>query len=638
MNENLVPSFVAPSDPQELYVGTSFVALDFETDSEQNGSALVDDNDIVLSCWYVVDKHGNKTKRHVWGGIYDIGQLLDDIANTDFLLAFNAKFELQWLKRAGAELRDILVYDPMLAQWALDGNLKGKKYPRSLRGLAIRYGVRPKLDLVGKLLDMKVPTRAINRRWLLEYCERDVDTMLDIFYKQIKVVTERGIWHLVHTRNLTCAVLADIEFEGLQLDVDKVNQAYNEAQASLEQLGRELADMTGGINLGSPAQLATYLYDVLKFEEVKDHKNRPVRTSKGARSTNAKVLSKLKVTTEDQSKFLELYRAYNKTASLLEKNLDYFQQVCLHKGGVFRGIFKQNAVQTGRLASSGIPTIFPKRKMAKSVQLQNIPRSLKELFWSGDDDYLIVSFDSSQVEFRVAVDMGQDPVGYEEIVNGVDIHSFTAQVLTEAGDPDMLALSPEKRRQAAKASTFRPLYGGGSGSDALVAYCEYFKNKYQGISTMQRSWALRCVNDGKYVTPYGMTFFFPGTKIHPRTGYIDNTTNIYNFPIQGFATGEIIPIALVYFWHKTRDLRVRIMATIHDSIDTKTHKDDVEQATAIARECLTMDVYRHLDKVYKYKMRVPLGLGATASKYWGDKTASERKWDVIPETGEVIER
>lgn len=630
MNEHLVPSFVTCSDPESLYRGRSFVALDLETDEEQKGSALIENNDIVLSCWYVVDEYGNKTKKHVWGGIYDVGELLDDIASTDFLLAFNAKFELQWLKRAGAELRNILVYDPMLAQWALDGNQKGKGFERSLRGMAIRYGGRPKLDLVGKLFAMHVPTRDINRRWLLEYCWRDVDSMLDVFYAQMDELSRRNIWHLAHTRFLTCPVLADIEFEGLQLDPDKVKAEYIRVEKLLKDLGNQLADMTGGINLGSPKQLAEYLYDQLRFEEVLDHRGKPIRTPGGARSTGSKVLAQLEATTEEQKKFLQLYKDYNKASSLLEKNLDYFYQTCEHKDGKFHGLFRQNAVRTGRLASSGLPIIFPKRKTPKSVQLQNIPREYKELFWSGDPDYLVLSFDSSQVEFRVAVDMGQDTVGYEEIINGTDIHSFTAAEMTKAGEPTT--------RQEAKAVTFRPLYGGGSGSDALKAYCEYFKNKYVGISNMQRTWALQCVDKGQYETPYGMTFYFPGTKMHSRTGYIDNTTNIYNFPIQGFATGEIIPIALVYFWHKTRDLRVRIMAVIHDSIDTKTHKDDVEEATEIAKECLTKDVYAHLENVYNYKMKVPLGLGATVGKYWGDKTATEEKWDCIPETGEYITR
>lgn len=630
MNEHLVPAFVTSDDPEKLFRGKSFVALDFETDTIQKGSAIVDENDIVLSCWYVVDADGRKTKKHIWGGIYDISDLLEDIASTDFLLAFNAKFELQWLRRAGAELRDILIYDPMLAQWALDGNQKGKGFERSLRGMTRRYGGRPKLDLVGKLFAMHVPTRDIDQRWLLEYCWRDVDAMLDVFYAQMDELSRRGIWHLAHTRFLTCNVLADIEFEGLQLDKDKVDEAYKAAQAVLEDLGKQLADMTGGINLGSPKQLGEYLYDKLKFAEVKDHRGKPIKTGKGARATAAPVLAKLEAETEEQKQFLKLYKEYNKTASLLEKNLDYFQQTCLHRDGIFYGQFKQNSVMTGRLASSGIPIVFPKRKTSKSVQLQNIARELKDLFWSGHEDYIVVSFDSSQVEFRVAVDMGQDKVGYDEVVNGVDIHSFTAKVLTEAGEPTT--------RQAAKASSFRPLYGGGSGSDAIKAYCEFFKDKYQGISAMQRGWALQCVDKGQYTTPYGMTFYFPNTKIHSKTGYIDNTTNIYNFPVQGMATGEIIPIALVYFWHKTRETSCRIFATIHDSIDTKTHKDEVEVVTEIAKECLTKDVYAHLEKVYKYKLRVPLGLGATAGKYWGDKTATEYKWDCDPTTGDYIPR
>lgn len=221
--------------------------------------------------------------------------------------------------------------------------------------------------------------------------------------------------------------------------------------------------------------------------------------------------------------------------------------------------------------------------------------------------------------------MGRDSVGYHEIVNGTDIHSFTANVLTEAGEPTT--------RQEAKAATFRPLYGGGSGSEALQAYCEYFKNKYQGISSMQRGWALQCVDKGEYTTPYGITFYFPNTKIHSRTGYIDNTTNIYNFPVQGFATGEIIPIALVYFWHKTRNDKCRIFATIHDSIDCKVHKDSVEKVTEIAKSCLTIDVYRHLEKVYNYHMKVPLGLGVTAGTYWGK--GEERKWDIFSDGTEV---
>ena len=92
---------------------------------------------------------------------------------------------------------------------------------------------------------------------------------------------------------------------------------------------------------------------------------------------------------------------------------------------------------------------------------------------------------------------------------------------------------------------------------------------------------------------------------------------------------------MVYFWHKTRDLRCTIFVTIHDSIDARVHKDDVEQVTEIAKECLTTDVYTHLAVVYNYKMRTPLGLGFKSGKHWNE--GEELKWDVFP-SGEIVER
>lgn len=636
MTDETLPWFVTHEAPQNIYLNELMLILDFETDTEQQGSALHEPNDIVLSCWQVVAASGKVLKTaHTWGGIYQQAELLNDISKVKFVVAQNAKFEAQWLKRCGAELRDILFYDTMLAEWVMHGNRQGAGFSKALGSMARRYGVPGKKDVVSALISIGVSTRNINPRWLLEYCHADVEATKNVFFKQQEVLMQQNQWHLVHTRNLTCAVLADIEFEGLDLDAAKVEEEYRRVAAELQTLGDELAVMTGGINLGSPKQLGVYLYDVLKFAEVKDYRGEVVKTGKGERSTNSKVMADLVVETEEQRKFFDLYKRYNKAASLLEKNLDYFKLTCDQRGGKFYGQYKQGAVQTHRLASSGIPIKFEGRKLAKSVQLQNIPREYKGLFWSGDDDYEVAEFDGSQLEFRVAVDMGKDKVGFAEIANGVDIHSFTAKVLTDNEDPEMLSLPPERRRQEAKKSSFRPLYGGGSGSPALVKYCEYFKDKYKGISGTQRSWALKCASDGQFTTPYGMIFYFPGTKMQ-RSGYITNSTNIYNYPVQGFATGEIIPLVLVYFWHRTRNLPVRIFSTIHDSIACKVKKGYSDEVLNAAKQAFTHDVYSHLLRVYNYKFRVPLGLGAKVSTHWGD-TKEEYKVDVFPD-GTEIER
>lgn len=625
-----LPWFLLHDDPRTLYTTEPYLVLDFETDTEDKGSALREDNDIVLACWQVVVGGQVVKVAHCFGGIYEQSELVEDIKKVKFIVAQNLKFELQWLKRCGVELRDVLGYDTMLAQWVLDGN---KKSPRNLAALAAKYGVPGKVDLIAGFIASGVTTRDILPRWLLEYCHADVESTRQVFLAQQAALTKAQQWHLVHVRNLTCACLADIEFEGLCLDPEKVNAEYARAMQVKEELGARLAELTGGVNLNSPKQLAEYLYGRLGMREAVDFRGNPIKTPKGEATANSKVLALLKAETPEQEEFLRVYKEYNKVVSLLEKNLTYFKLTCEQRGGVFYGQFMQNVVQTHRLASAGLKVLFVGVKKAMSVQLQNIPREYKKLFWAGHEDWEVFEPDGSQLEFRVAVDLGHDAVGLAEIESGTDIHTFTANVLLENGDPEICGLPNAKtRRQESKKHTFRPLYGGSSGSPALVAYCEYFKEKYTGISETQRSWALKCVDKKQFTTPYGMTFFFPDTKMNKR-GYINNTTSIYNYPVQGFATGEIIPIALVYFWHRTRDIRCRIFCTIHDSIAAKVHKEDVELAKAAAKQSLTYDVYDFLRRVYKYEFHVPLGLGSKCGKYWG--TGPEEKWDVWPDGREV---
>lgn len=526
---NELPWFVLHPDPQELYTTGRFLVFDAETDSEENGSALHEPNDLVLMCWQVVEPDGTVVKvGEKFGGIYEMQDLLDDIATVDFVVAQNLKFDLQWLKRCGADLHDILGYDTMLAAWVMDGN---QKKPRDLGSLAKRFKLRGKVDLVSLLIKLGVPTRDIHPKWLLEYCHQDVEATKNIFLKQQAMLTQRKQWHLAHTRNLTCSVLADIEFEGMDLDPVKVQEEYVKAIAIKEQLSIELAELTGGINLGSPKQLATYLYDKLKFAKPKDHRGEVIKTPGGADAANVKVLEKLKATTQEQEKFLRLYKDYNKQSTLLSKNLEYFKLTCDQKGGRFYGLLKQGVVQTHRLASSGIAILFKGLKKTKTVQLQNIPREFKRLFWSGDEDWEVFEADGAQLEFRVATELGKDKIGLAEIEGGVDVHQFTAQVLYENGDPEISNIPDKKeRRQQSKKHTFRPLFGGGSGSKALVAYCEYFKDKYEGISKTQRNWAVHTADKKQFTTPYGMTFYFPKCRMQ-RSGYITESTMIYNYPI-----------------------------------------------------------------------------------------------------------
>ena len=131
-----------------------------------------------------------------------------------------------------------------------------------------------------------------------------------------------------------------------------------------------------------------------------------------------------------------------------------------------------------------------------------------------------------------------------------------------------------------------------------------------------------------------MEFFWPDTTMS-KTGYVSNTTMIYNYPVSGLATAEIIPIALVLFWHLTRHLDITIVNTVHDSIISKVHKEATEEYKELSIYCFTTGVYKFLEEVYNYKFQVPLGCGLKLASHWGD-TKKEISTDVYPDGRRVV--
>lgn len=553
--------------------------------------------------------------------------LVADVRRADFIVAHNAKFELQWLERCGVDLRDVLVFDTMVMEWVIAGN---RKMPFNLEATSVRYGLDGKESLVSRLIKCGICPSVIPRSWLKRYCEVDVKLCHELFRKQWDVLEKEKLWHIALQRNLVIPVLADIELQGLQLDKQKVYDEEARLQEVVKEVGARLDAITGGINLGSPKQLGSFLYGKMGFAAPLDNAGKPIKTPGGEISTGVPALAKLVADTQEQKDFLELYKEYNLAISLLEKNVNFFKLVCDEKDGIFFGSLNQNRTANHRLASGGIKIHFKSTKKQLAAQLQNLPRQHKKLFTAHDDEYEVTEYDGSQIEFRVGGDLGHDQQIEYDIVNGVDIHSFTRDTMNEAYI--RFNIPKEIDRQGAKPNTFAPMYGSQGKDAAEQEYAKAWRVKYPGLYQTQTDWTLTVADQKKLKTPYGLTFYWPNATMH-RSGYVSFSTEIFNLPISGFATGEIIPISLVHFWHRTRGLRVRIFNTVHDSICVRNHKDEVELVTSIAKQCMTLDVYKFLKDIYNYTFTVPLGFGMKTGKHWG-ASAVEHKWDVWPDGAE----
>jgi DNA polymerase I-like protein with 3'-5' exonuclease and polymerase domains len=246
--------------------------------------------------------------------------------------------------------------------------------------------------------------------------------------------------------------------------------------------------------------------------------------------------------------------------------------------------------------------------------MQNMPRGgtfpVKKVFVSRFEGGKILEADFAQLEFRAAAYLSQDEVAIEEVSTGFDVHSYTAKVISDAGQ--------STSRQDAKAHTFAPLYGatGFGRSKAEAAYYEHFTDKYRGVAAWHTRLAKEAITTQKITTPSGREFAFPDV-VRKATGRVSHFTQIKNYPVQSFATADIVPIALLHIDELLKGLQSCIVNTVHDSIVIDVHPD--EEAKVISIIDATNEALPKLIAArWGVNFNVPLLLEAKIGPNWLD--------------------
>jgi len=218
--------------------------------------------------------------------------------------------------------------------------------------------------------------------------------------------------------------------------------------------------------------------------------------------------------------------------------------------------------------------------------------------------------DFAQLEFRAAAYLSQDEVAIEEVSTGFDVHSYTAKVISDAGQPTS--------RQDAKAHTFAPLYGatGYGRTSAESEYYTHFNQKYQGVASWHTRLAKEAISTRKITTPSGREFAFPDVY-RKASGRISHFTQIKNYPVQSFATADIVPIALLHIDMLLKDMQSCIVNTVHDSIVVDVHPDEESRVISIIDETNKALPYL-ITQRWGVEFNVPLLLEAKIGPNWLD--------------------
>ena len=620
-----------------LYNSDNYLVLDFETEVNDGayGSAIDPRNSLQLACY----RYRGVTYSH-WGSEFQQGKLLEAIADADYVVGHNLKYEYGWLRRAGCDLSRVMGFDTKLAEYVLLGNLAAgdpdtgvRRVGTSLDECCIRRGFAPKDPIVDLWMKHGIKVSQMPRRWVEDRCRLDVESTERLFLDQRARLLRTGRIGVLFTRSIFTPCLASIEAEGMHLESERVSRVHAEYSSRLVELEKEFGEVTGNINWRSPRQVADYLYDNLGFPEPKGRNGEPKRTATGHRLANKRVIEGLRPSTDDQRRFIELRKDIGKVGSALSKSLNYFKDACDNRKGTFLAEFNQAVTATHRLSCSGI------RTDAGTVQFQNLPRAFKPLFCARKAGWLIGEADGSQLEFRVAAFLGNDKQAKADINDPEwDAHLVTAAEMVgrpyeelrlayKSGDKAVATL-----RQQAKAETFKPLYGGSKGTKAQERWYEGFKRRYPDLARVQKDWVHEVLATKRLITPWGLRYYFPHAKISD-SGYVNVGSSVYNYPVQALATAEIIPVAVTYFWHRimAEGLEDRIIPvnTVHDSVICEVHPDAVQDFKRIAIRSFGRDVLAYLLGVYGLDWDVPLGIGLKVGKYWGE--GDEETWNTLPD-------
>jgi len=254
------------------------------------------------------------------------------------------------------------------------------------------------------------------------------------------------------------------------------------------------------------------------------------------------------------------------------------------------------------------------RFSGRNPNMQNMPRGgtfpVKKVFvsrWKGGH---ILEADFAQLEFRVAAFLAQDPVAIEEIATGFDVHSYTAKVISDAGQPTS--------RQDAKAHTFAPLFGatGYGRSKAEEAYYIHFNEKYEGVAAWHKELGNEAIRFNKITNKSGRQYAFPDVKRNARGG-VSHFTMIKNYPVQGFATGDVVPVVLIEMEERMKHLKSCLVNTVHDSSVADVHPEEKDEVLQIIED-MNDDLTNLIEKSYGVKMNVPLLLESKIGPNWLD--------------------
>ena len=485
-------------------------------------------------------------------------------------LGYNLKDDYIALKPYGIKLENIY-FDITIAEYLID-SMSSTSYECS--AIAMKYltkKVKTKEELLGKGVKAK-KYQDLSFEELSSHISQIIDTVksvMPIMEENLKESNMDGL--LYHVEMPLVEVLADMEYEGVKVDKEKLNELGSQFKEIIKKLESEIYKISGEeFNINSPKQLGVILFEKLSLPVIKK--------TKTGYSTNAEVLDKLK----DQSPIIDKIIEYRQIVKLNSTYVEGLLSIINPIDGRIHSSFNQTITTTGRISST-------------EPNLQNIPvklemgRNIRKVFIS-DKECKLVDADYSQVELRVLAHMSQDETMIDAFKHNEDIHTKTASQVFNVSMDEVTS----KQRSDAKAVNFGIVYGKsdfGLSEDLNIPvkqakeYIENYFNKYNKIKEFMDNIIDDASSNGYVTTILNRRRYIPEIKSSNFMLRNAGKRAAMNAPIQGSAA-DIIKIAMINVYKKLEEnnLKSKLILQVHDELIVEAVDSEIDIVKKIVKD------------------------------------------------------
>lgn len=391
------------------------------------------------------------------------------------------------------------------------------------------------------------------------------------------------------------SVLADMEYEGVSIDVPYLKKLSVEFTQELNLLEKKAHELAGGeFNLSSPKQLQKILFEDLKLI--------PTKKTKTGFSTDVEVLEKLAFVHELPAVILQ----HRELSKLLGTYVDVLPTLVHSQTKRVHAQFHQTVAATGRLSSS-------------NPNLQNIPirtdlgKKVRKAFIA-KEGFVLLGADYSQVELRILASMSGDEQLISAFRDGRDVHAQTASQIFSV---PLKEVDGDLRRKA-KAINFGLIYGksafslaeelGITRSESADIIKRYFE-QYPTIRGFLDSLGTIAKEKGYAETLFGRRRAIEGIQSSNKMILAMAERMAVNTPIQGTAA-DLVKIAMRNLWDelRARKFRSKLILQVHDELVVEAALEEVEEVKVLVKSCM--------ESVGAGKIHVPLTVEIGQAQDW----------------------